>query len=295
MDTVSIRVNASGDNINAETIEVTTALTNNVPGQLGRFGAFSTLTDLAVSSEIADILSQEQLSYTLFAPSNSAFAAGDPPAGALGAAPTQAVDDDEDVTSSVRADLLKYHAVQNPAQNDSITAGDLPVTVETLLGNTEVEITADMVSQANIPATNGVIHKLNTPLLPPTALVDFTDRTVQAEEVEQDSTVVVDGSYIPEGGGFIVLHDQDELTTAGPIASTVGVSEYIEGPGVVNEVEIELDEDLTGDATLGAMPHQDTNDNETYDFATSGGTEDTPYTLEGDAVIDVAEFTVESN
>lgn len=290
-DTVSIRVNASGDNINAETIEVTTALTNNIPGQLGRFGAFSTLTDLAVSSEIADILSQEQPSYTLFAPSNSAFAAGDPPAGALGAVPTQAVDDDEDVTSSVRADLLKYHAVQN----DSITAGDLPATVPTLLGDTEVEITADMVAQANIPATNGVIHKLNTPLLPPTASVDFTDRTVSAEEVEQDSTVVVDGSYIPDGGGFIVLHDQDELSTAGPIASTVGVSDYIEGPGVVNEVVIELDEDLTGDVTLGAMPHQDTNGNETYDFESSGGTEDGPYTLEGDAVIDFAEFTVETN
>ena len=264
-------------------------LRDSISGQIARFGAFSTLTTLATSSGIAEVLGQEMPSFTLFAPSNAAFSSGDNLAGAIGGVPTQATDDDEDATSSVRADLLKYHAVQG----DSLTAGDLPATVETLLGNTTVEITADMVAQANIPATNGVIHKLSAPLLPPTASVDFTDRTLADTSVAQGDTLTVNGLYIPPSGGFVVLHDQEELETAGAVASTVGVSEYIEGPGVVNGVKVALDEDLTGDVTLGAMPHDDTNDNETYDFTGVPGGPDGPYTLEGNAVIDFADITVE--
>ncbi|PSQ76747.1 MAG: fasciclin [Bacteroidetes bacterium QH_6_63_17] len=296
--TNSVQVNASSDEIDAETIEVSAAVTDSISGQIGRFGTFATLTSLASSSGIADVLSQEGPSFTLFGPSNAAFAAdidGDgesEAAGAIGGMPTQAVDDDEDATSSVRADILKYHAIQG----DSLTAGDLPANdVETLFGNTTVSVTADMVSQANIPATNGVIHKLGgAPLLPPTASVDFTDRTLADTSVTQGDTLVVDGSYIPEGGGFIVLHDQDELENGGPIVSTVGVSGYIGGPGVINNVKVPLDEDIDGDITLGAMPHEDDNNNQTYDFAASGGSQDQPYTLEESAVIDFADITVES-
>lgn len=282
--TNSIQVDASNDDINAETIEVSAAVTNSISGQIGRFGAFSTLTSLAASSGIADVLSQEGPSFTLFAPSESAF-------GALGNVPTQAVDDDEDATSSVRADILKYHAIQG----DSLTAGDLPANdVETLLGSETVSVTADMVSQANIPATNGVIHKLSSaPLLPPTASVDFTNRTLADTSVTQGDSLTVDGVYIPESGGFIVLHDQQELQNAGAVQSTVGVSEYIEGPAVVNGVKVALDEDLNGDVTLGAMPHDDTNDNQNYDFTGPNGP-DTPYTLNGDVVIDFGDITVES-
>jgi PGF-CTERM protein len=41
------------------------------------------------------------------------------------------------------------------------------------------------------------------------------------------------------------------------------------------------------------MPHQDTNDNEAYDFVDSEGAEDGPYTTdEGDAVVDDATLTI---
>ncbi|WP_263786061.1 fasciclin domain-containing protein [Salinibacter grassmerensis] len=287
--TNSIQVDASNDDIDAETIEVSAAVTDSISGQIGRFGAFATLTSLASSSGIADTLSQEGPSFTLFAPSSAAFAAdieGDDEleaAGAIGGMPTQAVDDDEDATSSVRAGILKYHAIQG----DSLTASDLPANdVETLLGSETVSVTADMVSQANIPATNGVIHKLNEPLLPPTALVDFTDRTLPDTTVVQDSTVTVDGSYFPDGGGYIVLH---EGSAGGPV---VGNSEYIEGPGISNEVEVPLTEDYSGrsSVTLVAMPHKETNGNESFDFPGN----DTPYMLGGNPVTDEADITVES-
>lgn len=283
--TNSIKVNASNDNINAETIDVSAAVTDNLSGQIGRFGAFSTLTSLAASSGIAGVLSQEGPSFTLFAPSTAAFAAdidGDDelePAGAIGGTPTQAVDDDEDTGTSVRARLLKYHVVQG----DSLTASDLPVTRETVLGP-EVTVNGDEVSQANIPATNGVIHKRDAALLPPTALVDFTDRTVPDTTVMQDSTLTVDGSYFPPTGGYIVLH---EGTAGGPI---VGNSEYIEGPGIANEVEVPLDKDYSGrsNVTLVAMPHDD-NGNETFEPGS-----DSAYQLNGSPVTDEAVIDVES-
>ncbi len=279
--TNSIQVNASNDDINAETIEVSAAVTDSISGQIGRFGAFSTLTSLAASSGIADVLSQEGPSFTLFAPSEAAFAA-------LDNVPTQAVDDDEDATSSVRADILKYHAIQG----DSLTASDLPANdVETLLGSETVSVTADLVSQANIPATNGVIHKLNAPLLPPTASVDFTDRTLADTSVTDTDSLTVDGSYFPEAGGYIVLH---EGSAGGPV---VGSSEYVEGPGISNEVQVYLDEDYSGESavTLVAMPHEETTGDETLDFDPPTNTsDDVPYTLDGQAVTDEAEIEITS-
>ena len=288
--TNSVQVNASSDEIDAETIEVSAAVTDSISGQIGRFETFATLTSLASSSGIADVLSQEGPSFTLFGPSNAAFAAdidGDgesEAAGAIGGMPTQAVDDDEDATSSVRADILKYHAIQG----DSLTAGDLPANdVETLFGNTTVSVTADMVSQANIPATNGVIHKLGgAPLLPPTASVDFTDRTLADTSVTDTDSLMVDGSYFPEAGGYIVLH---EGSAGGPV---VGNSEYVEGPGISNEVQVYLDEDYSGESavTLVAMPHEETTGDETLDFPG----DDPPYMLSGSPVTDQAEITIET-
>jgi len=85
-----------------------------------------------------------------------------------------------------------------------------------------------------------------------------------------------------------VLHDSTELQNDGPVQSTVGVSGYIGPDSVANEVKVPLDESISDTTTVGAMPHRDSNDNQTYDFATTGGSEDTPYTLEGGPVIDYA-------
>lgn len=283
-----ITVDASGDEINAETIEVETVVEHTVGGQVGRFGAFSTLTGLASSAEITDELAQSGNTYTLFAPSNSVLAEGDDATGALGGTPTQATDDDEPATSSVAADLVKYHAVAT-----DVTSDDLPVTETTLFGNTEVTIEAADVTQADIPATNGTVHKINTPLLPPTASVDFTDRALEFPFEAPDDTLNVDGIYVPEGGGFVVAHDSTDLADLGAIPSIIGTSDYLEG-GVHNDVDVYLDETIDSEMTVGAMPHQDTNDNESFDFESSGGTQDGPYTLEGEAVIDYAEIAESS-
>lgn len=118
------------------------------------------------------------------------------------------------------------------------------------------------------------------------AIVRMSDQTTDGE------SVTVDLARLNEGG-FIVVHDTS-LSQEGAVASTVGVSEYLE-PGRHDNIEVDLDEPLTSDQTLIPMAHEDTNDNETYDLEESGGEEDGPYTEGGEPVIDTASVTVDSS
>jgi len=96
-------------------------------------------------------------------------------------------------------------------------------------------------------------------------------------------------------GGFVTIHDST-LNDGDTFDSVRGTSDYLE-PGTTEAVSVALDSpigvDESGD-TFFAMPHLDTNDNEVYDFVTSEGAEDGPYTdNEGNIVLDSATITVE--
>jgi uncharacterized surface protein with fasciclin (FAS1) repeats len=286
--TNTLRINSPDDNINAEQIEITTAAPT-IDGQISRLGNYSTAAGFASDAGLAATLDGDG-PFTLFAPTNEAL-------GALPAEPTQATDADESVTSSVLGDILKYHAIPADVVSGDISDGQ---TAQTLFGDQTVEFsTGNGVSvnggQASVikpdfPATNGAIHGIDGVLLPSTASVDFTNRTVDslsAGGMDSDpDSVTVDGSFIPEDGGFVVLHDSTELQNQGAIQSIVGASEYIGPNSIANEVEVELDEAISDTTTIGAMPHRDSNDNQSYDFPATGGTEDGPYTLEGAPVLD---------
>lgn len=102
---------------------------------------------------------------------------------------------------------------------------------------------------------------------------------------DQDSdgeTVTVDEVTLEEGG-FVVIHNE--------AGDAIGASEYLSA-GTSDDVEVTLDETLEEDATLTAMAHQDTNDDEVYDFITSDGEEDGPYTINDSPITDDAEVSV---
>ncbi|MEM4781234.1 MAG: hypothetical protein QXG03_06715 [Halalkalicoccus sp.] len=122
---------------------------------------------------------------------------------------------------------------------------------------------------------------------PEEASVGFSD-----QESDDGMTVTVDEAPLPEGG-FVAIHDETLISEEDPIGSNVGVSEYFEA-GTHSDIEVELDREVDAEGeTLIAMPHMDTNDNETYDFVTSEGEDDGPYTDEDDeAVVADAEVTV---
>jgi hypothetical protein len=119
----------------------------------------------------------------------------------------------------------------------------------------------------------------------PEATVSFADQST-------DGTSVTVQSVEMENGGFVTVHDET-LLDGDALGSVVGVSEYLE-PGSVDSLTVELDDELTEDQTLIAMPHRDTNNNQTYDFVDTEGSEDGPYTNDDGAVTDSAEVTVET-
>ncbi|SEN71118.1 CARDB protein [Halorientalis persicus] len=142
--------------------------------------------------------------------------------------------------------------------------------------------------------TEGAFADIELVPAPPEASIDFDDQPVDNDTVTIDSVSV-------EEGGFVAIHD-DSLLDGDAVGSVIGVSEYLD-PGEYEDLEVELfdvpgadfeNETLDGNGTLIAMPHLDTNDNETYDFVATDGAADGPYTDEdGNATLDDAAVTVE--
>ena len=99
-------------------------------------------------------------------------------------------------------------------------------------------------------------------------------------------TVTVDSVTLPDGG-FVTLHDAS-LNDGDVLASVVGSSAYLEA-GTHENVSVRLDEPISSDTTLVAMPHRDTNDNRVYEFVSANGGADGPYTADGGPVVDTAE------
>ena len=115
------------------------------------------------------------------------------------------------------------------------------------------------------------------------ASVTLSDITVPADQDELE-TIEVDTAYLPQGG-FVTIHD-GTLQEGATLDSVRGTSEYLEADTNLTDVQVTLDDPYTEDGTAIAMPHQDTNDNEQYDFVTSDGEDDGPYTENGEAVVD---------
>ncbi|RZH69459.1 DUF7282 domain-containing protein [Natrinema altunense] len=133
-----------------------------------------------------------------------------------------------------------------------------------------------------------------------TATVTFENQT------SNGSAVVVNNTTLPEGG-FVAIHEAapvDENATDNMTAdenetvtnmseeyapgAVLGNSSYL-GSGDHENVTVELNESLEESQVLIAMPHQDTNDNQTYEFPEADG----PYTSDGEPVIDDALITLE--
>jgi len=281
----------SDDGIDPRTIEVTATIPG-IAEQINRLSSFTVLAASATSADVDDLLA-EGGPFTLLGPRNTAVPEFDP-------SPTQATDEDEPPTSSVLGDLLKYHAIAGDIASGEISDGQ---TVETLYGDQTVTFGVEndsvitingeaRVVQPDVPVNDGSLHRIDGFLTPSTASIDFTDRTRDPAPAAGD-TVTVQGSFFPEGGGFIALHDSTERANQGAVASVIGSSEFVPS-GIQNEVRVVLDEPISDTTAVEAMAHKDTNGNQQFDFVVSGGTEDTPYLLEGEPVIDVGMIRVPS-
>ncbi|MGD1942730.1 MAG: fasciclin domain-containing protein [Leptolyngbyaceae cyanobacterium] len=139
---------------------------------------FSTLVAAVEAAGLVDALKSEG-PFTVLAPTNDAFAAL--PDGVLDAL---LLPENEDLLT----EILTYHVIPGEVVSTDITTG--PVT--TLSGD-DVMVTADddmimvddaMVVAADVPASNGVIHVLDSVLVPADVAEELGERLAAAEEEE---------------------------------------------------------------------------------------------------------------
>jgi transforming growth factor-beta-induced protein len=134
---------------------------------------FSTLVAAVLAADLAEALSGEG-PFTVFAPTNEAFAKL--PAGTLESLLLPE-------NKQALTDILLYHVVSG-----SVLAADVVnlSEAETLLGknvNIKVDMGKVMINEANVVATdiiagNGVIHVIDSVILPPADLADIVDTAV---------------------------------------------------------------------------------------------------------------------
>jgi PGF-CTERM protein len=79
-------------------------------------------------------------------------------------------------------------------------------------------------------------------------------------------------------GGYVVIHAPN--ASESPVESVLGTSSYLEN-GTTENVTVTLSQPLTENADVVVMAHRDTNDNDVFDFVSSNGSEDGPYTSAG--------------
>jgi uncharacterized surface protein with fasciclin (FAS1) repeats len=124
--------------------------------------SLSTLVTAVTEANLVDTLSDADASFTVFAPTNEAFNAL--PAGTLDSLLAQ--ESKKDLT-----DILTYHVVDSKVLSSALTDGQK---ITTLNGQQlEVSIDGDTVSinnakvvTADVEATNGVVHIIDSVLLP---------------------------------------------------------------------------------------------------------------------------------
>jgi len=146
------------------------------------------------------------------------------------------------------------------------------------------------------------IHGVTTENSSAFANIEVTNESqvVFGDQDGDGENVTVESVFVPEGG-YVTIHN-DSLLDGDAVGSVVGVSEYLE-PGVHENVSVTLYEGVEGaefaddaptedNATLIAMPHMETTDDETYDFVTSEGEDDGPYVVDGEVVVDVGNLTI---
>lgn len=138
---------------------------------------FSTLVEAVQAADLVSTL-QSEGPFTVFAPTNAAFDAL--PAGALEAL---LMPENRDLLT----DVLTYHVVPDEVTSDELETG----VVDTLNGGLAVNVSPERVVvndasvvQADVPASNGVIHAINRVLLPPGLVDELQARTATDDTQE---------------------------------------------------------------------------------------------------------------
>lgn len=133
----------------------------NIVASAIELGSFSTLVAAVTAADLADVLSSADARYTVFAPTDAAFS--NLPDGLV---QCLLKEENKEILSSI----LLYHVVDGVAASSGLSDGQV---IETLNGESVtvdltdgVKINDSVVSQPDFMASNGIIHVIDSVLVP---------------------------------------------------------------------------------------------------------------------------------
>lgn len=203
---------------------------------------FSTLVAAVTAAQLGDTLAGEG-PFTVFAPTNAAFEAA---LGELELAPTDVLGNIDLLTS-----ILTYHVVEGAVLSTDLedgmevaTLNGATITIR-VAGNGTVSVIDGMgrqavVSQADIEASNGVIHVINNVLLPP-ADEEMADDEMMDDDMDMMEEEEPLGYGIPEG--YEVSEDADGNVRFTNEADTIIIQSNTAFEAVAGAQEFEDDGD----------------------------------------------------
>ncbi|MCW5313632.1 beta-Ig-H3/fasciclin [Nostoc sp. KVJ3] len=140
-----------------------TQTANDIVSLASSSSSLTTLTSLLKTAGLTDIL-QQPGPYTVFAPTDQAFAA-------LPAATLQQLQQPENKEALIK--ILTYHVVPGAVTSSQLSAGELktaeekPVNIQIDRASNQISVNNARIIQADVKASNGVIHAINQVLIPP--------------------------------------------------------------------------------------------------------------------------------
>ena len=149
-------------------------------------GNFTTLVAALGAANLAGVVADPNGKFTVFAPTDAAFAAIGLDATNVGTAPNL-------------ADILLYHVIQGKEVNAAAAtaiAGNTVTMANTdrmalSLGGTDLFANLSKVTGANVDASNGIIHVIDTVLLPPADAATPTQTITQIAQANGNFTTLV--------------------------------------------------------------------------------------------------------
>lgn len=141
----------------------TTGATDSIVNVAAGDPSFSTLNELITTAGLTETLEGEG-PYTVFAPTNEAFAG-------LSESTRQELVQPENRETLRR--ILQYHVVPGEVTSDQLQSGEVttaegnPVNVQVDAAANQVRVNDATVTQPDIQASNGVIHGIDSVILPP--------------------------------------------------------------------------------------------------------------------------------
>lgn len=192
--------------------------------------SLTTLTSLLKTAGLTEIL-QQPGPYTVFAPTDQAFAA-------LPAATLEQLQQPENREALIK--ILRYHVVPGAVTSSQLSAGELrtseesPVNIQIDRANNQVRVNNAQVIQADVQASNGVIHAINQVLVPPDINISQLNQSPTGTtngatpEVRPGRTTLGGPSYIGGGGNIGLSGDDTALGDSNfAVFSKIGLTRNI--------------------------------------------------------------------